>query len=273
MSFLDEGFWTPSTGSLYPPPPYRVNGAYALIGRFEVDSAKAVALLPPGVTPFDNPTQCLAWCALYNASNFGRYHEMLFLLRVKLESELRLYCPFIYVDSDAAMACGREVLGFPKKMADMAFEATNGPVLFSLDRPAGRPLLKASFTRERMARMADMDMQRVITVRRIPPSGSSGISPVCELLQMSSTMRPDLRGDGVEDVWSGAFDLKIEGQWQDDPLHILAPTKLLGGYEVKYDTELFGAKRVFDYTASAQDVPVERAATGGRQLVPQGTAS
>jgi hypothetical protein len=72
-------------------------------------------------------------------------------------------------------------------------------------------------------------------------------------------MTADLRGDGVEDVWSGAFDLKIDGQWQDDPVHILAPTRLLGGYEVKYDTELFGATRVFDYTASAQDVPIERA--------------
>ena len=43
------------------------------------------------------------------------------LVRVSFRGETYLYCPFIYTDAEAPMAAGREVWGWPKKMADLKF--------------------------------------------------------------------------------------------------------------------------------------------------------
>ena len=121
MDVLTEGYALPVTGGFYPKPPYLYRGAKAIIALYEANPAGVADLLPPGVTPLEDPPVCIAWVVHYPFSTLGVYNEAIMLIRVSFEGEPYTFCPFIYVDNDAALACGRELWGFPKKFASMGY--------------------------------------------------------------------------------------------------------------------------------------------------------
>ena len=78
-------------------------------------------LLPPPLKPAEQPI-AMAFVAYYPATNFDVvYHESALFVRASYNGEEGNYCLAMPVTSDMAMAGGREVFGFPKKMADIHF--------------------------------------------------------------------------------------------------------------------------------------------------------
>jgi acetoacetate decarboxylase len=74
-------------------------------------------LVPPPLEPADRPL-ALAFVADYPKTNFGAvYLEAALFLRVQFQGEAGVYCLSMPVTSDMAMAGGREVYGYPKKIA------------------------------------------------------------------------------------------------------------------------------------------------------------
>ncbi len=79
-------------------------------------------LLPPPLKPADDPI-AMAFIADYPATNFDCiYKESALFIRAEYDGEEGAYCLSMPVTSDIAMAGGREVFGFPKKMADIEFK-------------------------------------------------------------------------------------------------------------------------------------------------------
>lgn len=79
-------------------------------------------LLPRPLKPADDPI-AMAFVADYPATNFDCvYKESALFIRAEYEGEEGNYCLAMPVTSDMAMAGGREVFGFPKKMAEIHFE-------------------------------------------------------------------------------------------------------------------------------------------------------
>ena len=77
MDVLTEGYALPVNGGLYPPQPYLYRGATAIIASYEADPAAITGLLPPGVTPLEDPPVCLAWVVYYPFSTLGVYNEVI----------------------------------------------------------------------------------------------------------------------------------------------------------------------------------------------------
>jgi acetoacetate decarboxylase len=78
-------------------------------------------LLPPPLKPSEYP---LAWAflAYYPRTNFDvTYLESALFLRASHEGEEGNYCLAMPVTNDIAMAGGREIYGFPKKIAEIHF--------------------------------------------------------------------------------------------------------------------------------------------------------
>jgi len=82
----------------------------------------------------------------YPESSIGPYREVLVLVPVTLDAppagvpEAGWFCPLIYVTTDTALAQGRELWGFPKKMATI--EIATGEMT-----PEGTRAVQASCTR------------------------------------------------------------------------------------------------------------------------------
>lgn len=79
-------------------------------------------LLPPLLKPANDPI-AMAFVADYPATDFDCvYKESALFVRAEYEGKEGSYCLAMPVTSDMAMAGGREIYGFPKKMADIHFE-------------------------------------------------------------------------------------------------------------------------------------------------------
>lgn len=76
-------------------------------------------LLPPPLKPADEPL-AYAFLADYPRTNFGPpYREGALFLNAQFEGEVGGYCLAMPVTGDMAMAGGREIFGYPKKMAEV----------------------------------------------------------------------------------------------------------------------------------------------------------
>ncbi len=79
-------------------------------------------LLPPPLKPAGRPI-AMAFVADYPRTNFDViYKESALFLRAEWEGEEGGYCLSMPVTNDIAMAGGREIFGFPKKIGDIQFK-------------------------------------------------------------------------------------------------------------------------------------------------------
>nr|MDO8084245.1 acetoacetate decarboxylase family protein [Candidatus Sigynarchaeum springense] len=79
-------------------------------------------ILPPPLLPVKRPV-VLAFLAYYPKTNQGLpYHESALFLRAQFKEESGNYYLAMHVTDDRAMIGGREIWGFPKKMADIHLE-------------------------------------------------------------------------------------------------------------------------------------------------------
>lgn len=96
-------------------------------GRFlafdaEIDTSAAKRLLPPGLKPSE-PARALIFAADYVETGLGfDYREVGVLLHARLRGKPVLHVAWMVVDDDTALILGREMLGFPKKMAEIHVE-------------------------------------------------------------------------------------------------------------------------------------------------------
>jgi acetoacetate decarboxylase len=258
MDVLTDGYALPVSGGLYPPPPYLYRGATAIIASYEADPAAIAGLLPPGVSPLEDPPVCLAWVVHYPFSTLGVYNEAIMLVRVSLEGEAYTFCPFIYVDNDAALACGRELWGFPKKFAHMGYArpAAGAPfgeqMMFTVERPAGKRLLTVTMNPERPATAEEVSFLPALTLRRIPNSRLGARQPsVCELIRTDYSAVPVAGADGTPELWAGRCSVTMDSASEFDPLYRMAPTRMLGALYAVADITLPLGTPVRDYLAEA----------------------
>jgi acetoacetate decarboxylase len=93
--------------------------AEMLVVLWETKPDIVARLLPPPLKPVAQPL-VTAFVANYPSTNFDvTYQESALFLRAEYEGEEGGYCLAMPVTNDIAMAGGREIFGFPKKIADV----------------------------------------------------------------------------------------------------------------------------------------------------------
>jgi hypothetical protein len=122
--YLKQGM--PGQSSLYPTgTPYTYRDTEMTLVAFATDEDKAAALIPKELQLVKIPqlpgqASAMAIFAKYRENDqIGPYMEVIVNIPVLYKGQLYLYVPFIYVDTDAAMAAGREAGGYPKKIANI----------------------------------------------------------------------------------------------------------------------------------------------------------
>lgn len=101
----------------------------------DVDPDKVADWLPFPLKLAD-PPRASVFIADYPETSFGSvYREAAVLLHVRLFGLPLRFCPWMVVDDDSALVLGREMLGYPKKMAKIRFtEYKDGRFLGSVTR-------------------------------------------------------------------------------------------------------------------------------------------
>ena len=108
----------------------------AWVAALEVDVRREVAQawLAPGLVA-STPARATLFFARYARTGFGvAYQECGLLLHARHRRRDVASCAWMVVDDDTALILGREVLGFPKKMAEIRLEEREGRAVGTVSR-------------------------------------------------------------------------------------------------------------------------------------------
>ncbi len=230
------GFSIPSDGPLYPSLPYHYQNASLLVFEYETDGKLAAQLLPAQAELTDPPIAGLVF-ADYPTCTLGPYKEAVVYLQAMYkgpgapQNAPLLYATHLYVTTDVAMAAGREIAGFPKKIA--AIEYQDGPkISASLERPKGQPLASASFEPKGEPISVPESSMTYLTLRMMPSPTKSASPSICELLTTDWVMRNSK-------VWvTGGAEFKITGSTANDPLNLFPILRVTSSKLIRGDLEV-----------------------------------
>jgi hypothetical protein len=75
---------------------------------------------------------------------------------------------------------------------------------------------------------------------------------VCELVRTDVNMTVHRAADGSPDLWAGRASVTMDSASEMDPLHDLAPTRMIAGFYGTFDWTLPQGRSVKDYVAEAR---------------------
>lgn len=126
-------------------------GAKVLTAVFRTDPAVLARILPRPLRTPDRPLG-FAFVAHYPKTNFGTvYSEAALFVQAEFRGRKGMYCLAMPVDDDMAMAGGREVFGYPKKMAESITLETAGTKVFGSVVRKGTELIRIEVEPNRSA--------------------------------------------------------------------------------------------------------------------------
>jgi len=135
----------------------KFTGARMMGVLFETRPEVTARLLPPPLEQSDAPGG-LIFIADYPVTNLGPgYKEGALFVRCKYQGESGSYCLSMPITSEARMHNGRDVFGFPKKMADIYLERTDKSVHGWVEREG--------------TRFVEMEVTLTDTISELPPMG------------------------------------------------------------------------------------------------------
>jgi acetoacetate decarboxylase len=217
--------------------------------EYWADPKAVAALLPPGVTVDEKSGgRAFFWFLdwQFTGSNDEltdparyQYREAFVLVEAVFDGVPVNYCPYIFVDNDAAIARGW-AQGFPKKLASV-YQTRS----FSAPSAAAAPLAKGSRFGASVSahgeRLATARIQlkepvadptavfnRPTTMRRYFPQLAADRQDKPPVDELTMSLTDNL---AIVDVWTGSAELKIP-EVDGEDMHLIAPLRVGRGYRL-----------------------------------------
>jgi acetoacetate decarboxylase len=210
----DFGYSLPVDAPLYQPPPVEYKDSTILTYTYETDPDAAAAVLPAQLTLTEPPTAKMVF-ANYNWSSVGYYNEVVQALACTYKGDPYVYAVRLHVTSDRAMASGREIGGFPKKIGHIEFNSfdSGAGYLSYLDSPEGFRVCSGVMVPDQQLPMFPPELN-YISLRLMPNPVDQANPSVCELLASVWELGPGA-------MWSGIGSVHLDGTSALDPYHQL----------------------------------------------------
>ena len=237
-----HAFAMPLTSPAFPPGPYRfVNREFLIVTyRTDMDALRAVVPEPLQIT---EPIVKYEFIRMPDSTGFGDYTESGQVIPVTFEGVAGAYVHSMYLNDEAPIAGGRELWGFPKKLAAPSLKVEKDTLLGTLDYG---PVRVATATMGYKHRVLDTTavlkgMLAPNYLLKIIPH-VDGSARICELV------RYFLEDVTVKGAWSGPAALELAH-------HALAPVaqlpvlEVLSGTHILTDMTLGMGAVIHDYLA------------------------
>lgn len=240
---------------LFPEPPHAYRGVEDLLIEYDASAAPMLPMLPPGLEPDGDPVRCWAKFRWVPWSVHGPYHEVYVAVAVRFEGRRYRFIPLAYTDNEVPLVAGREVWGYPKKLARITLDwrgagAEYGEMLTArVERPHTVGLLSGGLVCDRAADPEELDGPPALSLKLIP-SAQGGQPDVARLIGLEGRSR-FLKGTAGEPfLFAGRASLWMEAHSQTDPLWRFKPVSVARGYFMKTDFEHEHGRVVHDYLES-----------------------
>ena len=225
VAVLKSAYAMPLSNPSYPPGPYRfTDREYMIITyRTDLDALKRVVPEPLEVV---EPIVKYEFIRMPDSTGFGDYTESGQVIPVRIHGELGGYVHLMFLNDHPPVAGGRELWGFPKKLANPNLEVDRDTLLGTLDY--GRVRIATGTMgfkhRELDATAVMKSLKEPGFLLKIVPH-VDGSPRICELV------RYRLRDISLKGAWTGPAGLELHP-------HALAPVAQLPVREVIAATHL-----------------------------------
>lgn len=269
----ERAFAMPLTQPAYPPGPYRFYDREFLIITYRTDREKLRALVPEPLEVVSDLVK-FEFIRMPNSTGFGDYTEAGQVIPVSFHGKRGNYTLNMFLNDHPPIAAGRELWGFPKKLAGPTLRTETDTLVGTLDYG---PVRVATGTMGYKHKTADSDATAEelaapnFLLKIIPHV--DGSPRICELVQYH------LEDIQLKGVWTGPGALSLHA-------HALAPVADLPVLEVTSTVHLVAdltlglGRVVYDYLEPQREmadvVPMQarslsqvRTRKLGSQLVPR----
>ncbi len=159
------------------------------------------------------------------------------VLQAKIDGIQGGHVAYEYVTTDDAMAPGREIFGYPKKLAEVDWEQ-DGDILRSRTVRRDNTLIDIAFT-EAPSTYEKPLLQPRIQIKRIPRADGTGYD-------VHQVVLNTLGKWTLFETKTGTAELKLGGRDDMDPLFELGPLEVLGAEKIRAEFELAPARVLKD---------------------------
>ncbi len=169
------------------PAPFIWTNAKVLAVDVRISRDVAGTLLPAPLRA-DDPAMATLFVADYPETQFGSvYKEAGVLLHARDHQGPALHCAWMVVDDDAALILGREILGFPKKLAEITLERREAGVVGTVTRRGALVMRLEARVHTAETNPAPMFARRVVNALGTMPTGMKlvELSPAAEVIHSS----------------------------------------------------------------------------------------
>lgn len=127
-----RSFAMPLTSPAYPPGPYRFVDREYLIITYRTDPERLRAIVPAPLA-LEAPLVKYEFIRMPDSTGFGDYTESGQVIPVSLNGRRGSYTHCMFLDDESAIAGGRELWGFPKKLASPSLKVEKDTLVGTLD--------------------------------------------------------------------------------------------------------------------------------------------
>jgi acetoacetate decarboxylase len=247
----ESAFAMPLASPAFPPGPYRfVNREYLII-TYRTDPERLRAIVPEPLA-LEAPVVKYEFIRMPDSTGFGDYTESGQVIPVSLNGRRGSYTHCMFLDDESAIAGGRELWGFPKKLAAPSLKIEKDTLVGTLDYGPVRVATGTMGYKHRAleaSRIKHAISAPNFLLKVIPHV--DGTARICELVEYR------LEDIAVRGAWAGPCALQLNP-------HALAPVAELPVLEVisavhfVADLTLGLGRVVHDYLQAAATQTTER---------------
>ncbi len=230
----------PLTSPAYPKPPFRfVNREFVIIA-YRTDPAALARVVPAPLVPTE-PIVKYEFINMPDSSGLGSYTESGQVIPVTFKGASGGFTHAMYLDSEAGIASGRELLGFPKVLAQPKLAVRNDALVGTLDYNGVRVATATMGYKYKPLDLAAVEKTLAAPgfLLKILPH-VDGSARVCELVKYYVT---DVV---VKGAWTGPASLELHPHCFA-PVAKLPVLEVLSATHILTDLSIAGGEVVHDY--------------------------
>jgi acetoacetate decarboxylase len=240
-------FETPFDSPLVPRFPIEMRNTEILTVFYRTDPARARALIPAPLETVGD----LVIIHIYHMNDsdwFGQYYESAVQIPVRLPGSdiVGAYSPYLYLQSDGAVATGREIYGQPKKGGEPSLEVRGDLFVGTVSRNGIDVITVTMAYKQQRAQLADMarlaDFRTNINLKVVP--GVDGTDAIRQLTART------LANVTVHECWRGEATVELRPNAQA-PVYKLPVLEVVQGFYWRTDFTLPFGRVIHDYLATS----------------------
>ncbi len=230
----------PLTSPAYSKPPFRFVDREFVIVTYRTDPDAIARVIPAPLQPAE-PIVKYEFIKMPDSSGLGSYTESGQVIPVTLDGRAGGFTHAMYLDSEAGIASGRELLGFPKVLAQPKLEVRNDALVGTLDYNGVR-VATATMAYKHHA----LDLAAVRKTLEAPGYLLKIMPHVDATVRVCELVRYYVSDVNLKGAWSGPASLELHPHCFA-PVSKLPVLEVLSAVHILCDLSIAGGEVVHDY--------------------------